>query len=71
MTMKQSLCECYRQIRKGRCYSFLEMLQDSELSRSQLNNILNHEARSVSIDKMVEGLGKLGYVINVEIEECE
>ena len=47
------------------------MLLDSELSRSQLNNILKHEGRRVSIDKMIDGIHKLGFNLEITIREAE
>ncbi len=71
LTLRQNLCSVYIQIKKSRCYSFSEMLLDSELSRSQLNNILKHEGRRVSIDKMIDGIHKLGFNLEITIREAE
>lgn len=71
VTLRKSLCEFYAQIKESRSYSFSEMLLDSELSRSQLNNILKHEGRRVSIDKMLDGIDKLGFNLEITISEAE
>lgn len=71
VTLRQNLCLLYIRIKKSRCYSFSEMLLDSELSRSQLNNILKHGGRSVSMDKMIDGIDKLGFNLELTISEAE
>jgi len=66
--MKEELCGFYSQVITSRGYNFTEAAKVSGMSRSQINNILNHNGREVSIEKIIEGFSGMGYTINFTLE---
>ena len=69
--MKEDLCKMFHGVMKNKRFSFIQTAKVSGMSKTQVNNIVNHRGREVSIEKILEGLQNLGYkvIISVEGEE--
>lgn len=62
--LKQELILAYKSMMEQNGWTYKEVCKVSLLTQTQLNNILNHNARKVSVEKMEEGLMNLGFVVN-------
>jgi hypothetical protein len=61
--LKQELILAYKTMMQENGWTYKEVCDWSLLTQTQLNNILNHNARKVSIEKMEEGMRNLGFVV--------
>ena len=61
--LKQELILAYKTMMQENGWTYKEVCDVSLLTQTQLNNILNHDARKVSIEKMEEGMRNLGFVV--------
>lgn len=61
--LKQELILAYKTMMQENGWTYKEVCDVSLLTQTQLNNILNHNARKVSIEKMEEGMRNLGFVV--------
>lgn len=61
--LKQELILAYKTMMQENGWTYKEVCDVSFLTQTQLNNILNHNARKVSIEKMEEGMRNLGFVV--------
>lgn len=62
--LKQELILAYKSMMEQNGWTYKEVCKVSLLTQTQLNNILNHNARKVSVEKMEEGLMNLGFVVD-------
>lgn len=67
--LKNLLISAYISCKTENGLSYKNLSELSGLAEIQLSNILNHSGRNVSIEKMEEGLNRMGfYIKNVEFE---
>ena len=65
--LKQDLVLVYKSVMETNKWTHKEVCKVSKLNHCQLNSILNHGGKRVSIEKMEDGLKNLGF----EIEHVE
>lgn len=65
--LKQDLVLVYKSVMETNKWTNKEICKVSKLNHCQLNSILNHGGKRVSIEKMEDGLKNLGF----EIEHVE
>ncbi len=69
--MKEDLCELFTQLVHQRGYSFSQLVQITGLNKTQINNLINHKGREVSLEKVMRAISELGYAVNLSIEELK
>lgn len=66
--MKEDLCELFTHIVNQRGYSFNQVAQITSMNKTQVNNVVNHKGREVSIEKIMSAISEMGITINITIE---
>lgn len=69
--LKQDLIDAYKEVMLDNKFTYREVCKLSGLSQSQLANVLNHDGKKVSVDKMVDGLLNLGFGIKLDFYNIE
>lgn len=69
--MKEDLCELFTQLAHKKGYSFSQLVQITSLNKTQINNVINHKGREVSLEKIIGAISELGYTINLSVEGLE
>lgn len=67
--MKENLCNLFSERVKILGLSFSEVAKVCGMSKTQVNHIINHKGKEVSLEKVMNGLCSLGLTINFTIEE--
>lgn len=66
--MKQGLCELFTEVVKQKGLTFSDTGKLSGMSKTQVNNIINHNGKEVSLEKIMNGLTLLGCEIEISIK---
>lgn len=66
--MKEQLCLFFTNIIHERKLSFSEVAKLSGMSKTQVNHIVNHKGKEVSLEKILNGIHTLGYNVNISLE---
>lgn len=68
--MRKQVCDLYREIKSYRKATVSLLAQEAVMSRTQINNILNHNGKEVTLERMLDGLSELGveFTIKAELE---
>jgi predicted XRE-type DNA-binding protein len=69
--MKEELCDVFKQIVQRHKYSYSTAGKLSGMSKTQVNNIINHSGHEVSLEKIMTGLTLLGYKVKITLEESD
>ncbi len=65
--LKREVSDYYRQIKLDQELSYTDLVKESGLGKTQLTNILKHNGKEMSLDRMFEGLWEMGYCININV----
>lgn len=69
--MKEDLCELFTQLAHQKGYSFSQLVQITGLNKTQINNVINHKGKEVSLEKIIGAISELGYTVNLSVEGLE
>ncbi|AUR86352.1 hypothetical protein NVP1084O_145 [Vibrio phage 1.084.O._10N.261.49.F5] len=67
MTLKNKLCEAFDWIKNVEGYTYPELMTKTGMTRSQVYNVLHHQGKGVSSDKIWDALLKLDDSTKIEL----
>lgn len=65
--MKEDLCNIFKIKLRDSGLSFTEAATLCGISKTQINNIVNHKGKEVSLEKLIQTFKGLGYVVNFSV----
>lgn len=69
--LKYELIEAYKSVVTENKFTYADLCKLTGFSPSQVANILRHDGKLVSIEKMIEGLDKMGFGVELNFYHKE
>lgn len=69
--LKYKLIEAYKSVVTENKFTYTDLCKLTGLSPSQVANILRHDGKLVSLEKMLDGLDKMGFGVELNFYHKE